>query len=160
MRASSSRTAQCCTIIVELFAPLRHAARLRDLGRKPIGRFKFQALGFQIAQCEIALLFKVERPRHIVADGVVVAAGDDRFGGAARQAACARAGIPRPIGYSLENVIDDRFGIALNAGMRGKGARGAAQDRKIKLRDLLCDAAQFLQDKIPSSAECDRSRSR
>ena len=83
-------------IVVELLAPLRHAARLRDLGRKPIGRLKFQSFRCDVAERESAQLLQAQRPRDIVADLIVEAAGHDRFGGTPREAARACAGIPRP----------------------------------------------------------------
>src|SRR5512139_287457 len=82
-------------IVVELLAPLRNTACAGDLGRVPIGRFKFQSFGEDVAQGEAATLHQVERPRDVVANLIVETTDDDGFGRASRETARPGARIPR-----------------------------------------------------------------
>jgi hypothetical protein len=117
---------------------------VRNVGfRETISSFVFKTFSFDSANGIPTGALQEEGPGNIGANRFVRAAIEDRSGGATRDAACGCGDIPFLPAHLREDVVDNRFGGALSAGMAVERTPCASQDGKIVGGDQTGNRCEF-----------------
>jgi hypothetical protein len=119
------------------------AASCGDRFRETISSFVFETFSFDSADSKPTGALQEESPGNIGANRFVRAAIEDRSGGATRDTACGCGDVPFLPAHLCEDVVDDRFGSALGAGMAVERTPCASEDGKIIGEDQTGNRCEF-----------------